>query len=166
MTGRPGEFQRPPKRRAPSPVKAIFANLRWTIRQATVFIGRRPRSREDAVYELADERFDFASAEFGGGVGERSRASQSAARSAEPGDGFGYAAVEQANGEFEHAGDPEQTLGFRGSEAAGNFAASQGARGNSDECGDFADGNAAFGRKKFERAKRKASAQLVDEMGR
>src|SRR5260370_26966922 len=165
MTGRTGEFQRPPKRRAPSPVKAIFANLRWTIRQATVFIGRRPRSREDAVYELADERFDFASAEFGGGVGERSKASQSATRNTEPGDGFGYAAVEQANGEFEDAGDPQQTLGFRGSEAAGNFAASQGARGNSDECGDFADGNAAFGRKKINPPQRNPSPHPLAHMG-
>src|SRR5216683_2873538 len=166
MTGRPGEFQRPPKRRAPSPVKAISANRRWTIRQATVFIERRPRSRKDAVLELADESFDFASAEFGGGVGQWSGTGQSAARSAEPGDGLGYDALEQANGKFKDPGDTQQPLGFRGSQPAGNLAAGQSARGNPDEGRDFADGNAAFGGKEFKRTKRKAPTQLTNEMGR
>src|SRR5712692_4526724 len=110
MTGRPGEFQRPPKRRAPSPVKAIFANLRWTIRQATAFIERRPRSRKDAVLKLADKSFDLASTEFGGGVGQRRGTSQRAPRGAEPGDGIGYVAIEQANRKFKDPGDTQQAL--------------------------------------------------------
>ncbi len=118
------------------------------------------------MLKLADESFDFTSAEFGGGVGKRSGTCQDATRSAEPANGIGYAAVEQANGKFKDAGDTQEALGFRGRQPAGNLAAGQGAWGNPHEGRDFADRNATLGGKKFERAKGKAPAEFADEMGR
>jgi hypothetical protein len=73
--------------------------------------------------------------------------------------------MEQGDGKLKDAGDAQEAFGFRGSQPAGNLAASQGAGRDSDEVREFVDGNAAFGGKEFKSAKRKPPAELADEMG-
>jgi len=118
------------------------------------------------VFELADEVFDFAGADFDGGILQRSGAGERAIGRAEPGDGFGHATVEEVHGEFEDAGDAEKTFGFGWGEAAGGFSTREGARWESDQGSEFAEGDFGFRGECLKRVKGEAAAKFANEMGR